>query len=246
MPTLLYNHKMRKNSAHHPITQEMIEDLSLMGDQDFMEKWNVSRQYPIRARKRLGIKSFNNMHGTKEHRFENGVEYKWCQKEHWERIENFTKMSSRRDGLRGWCKEHSREEGRKSYHRANGKEKAQAWRKTPNGKKVLRNTWRKQTAIKNSAYVSWTRIDEMIAFDTFGGRCGYCGIALNFLTLEFDHFIPIALGGKTEPKNMIPCCSLCNHGVGGKFDQEPEMWIYKRFNGNAKEILNDIKKKLAL
>lgn len=61
---MFYNMNMKINGKHKVLTQEMINDLSEMCDQDFMAKWDTSRQYPIRARKRLGIKSFINQHGS--------------------------------------------------------------------------------------------------------------------------------------------------------------------------------------
>src|SRR3989304_2660877 len=200
--------------------QEMLNDLLKIGDKDFSTKWDVSLRIPIRIRKEYKIKSFNNVHATKEHKIEGGIEYKWCQKGHWEIISEFNICSSRWDGLRCYCKFHSRLESRKHYQMCNIKETAAAWRKTENGKMSLRNTWRKQASKKKSIYVSWTRDDEEKVYKLFDGRCAYCSKEVSFDKIEFDHFIPKSKGGTTDSTNMIPCCTKCNHGIDGKFTYE--------------------------
>lgn len=207
-------------------TADMIADLSLMGDQDFSKKWQIDRGVVIRRRKELGIKSFNNKHGTVEHRIENGVELKLCQHcREWKPVNEFRKKKSRIDGLDGWCRSCSNIIGRKHYVMGAGATKAKMWRQTPTGKLSLRTTWRKQSAIKKNAYVQWSPADEQKIFDIFKGLCAYCDIPITLLTCEFDHFIPMAKGGLTEPANMVPCCSPCNRGPNGKFDQEPEIFL---------------------
>jgi len=62
-----------------------------------------------------------------------------------------------------------------------------------------------------------------------GGGCAYCKTQATLNELEFDHFIPINSGGKTEPSNMLPACKKCNRGRGGKFDKDPYQWLMKRF-----------------
>lgn len=207
----------------------MLDDLTKMGDKDFCEKWDCSRQMPIRLRKKHDIKPFNNQHGTKEHKFEGGIEYKWCQKGHWEVISEFYKCPSRYDGLRCFCKFHSRKESLNQYHTKGGREKCNAWTKTENGKLSRRNTWRKRKAIKDDAYVQWDREDEDRAYELFEGKCAYCGKEVLFEKIEFDHFIPISSGGRTEPTNMLPCCTRCNRGKGGKFNREAKEWMVERF-----------------
>lgn len=194
----------------------MLDDLSRMGDQDFIAKWNVSRVVPIKLRKRYGIQSFNLQHGTYPHEFRDGQEYKWCGSGHWELIENFGVHSSRYDGLRGHCKEHSND----SSKRAKQKEYS-----TPEGKSKIRT----RNHQRKSGFILWEREDELRAFDVYKDRCGYCGTKINFRTVEFDHFIPISRGGKTVPSNMIPSCVRCNRGIGGKKAQEPKEWIIKKF-----------------
>lgn len=213
------------------LTQEMIDDLSKMGDKEWAEKHNTFRQYPIRVRKRLGLPSFNSQHNLRGHKFEDGREYKYCPRDggHWEAIEKFGKANNRYDGLRGICKLHEAQRGRELYHINDKNSKAKEWRKTPSGRKSQRTTWRKQSAKKKDAYVLWLPEHEQRAYEYFGGRCAYCGKSVDFLKIEFDHFIPIESGGKTHPNNMLPCCTKCNHGIGGKFTKDPQEWLCERF-----------------
>lgn len=224
---------------------EMLDDLTKMGDKDFCKKWNCSRQMPIRIRKKYGIESYNNQHNLIEHKFIDGIEYKRCSKGHWKPITEFHPCPSRYDGLRAICITHSRKAGTSFYHNNNGKEKCKAWTKTENGIKSRRMTWRKRKAIKDNAYVQWSREDKDRAYNLFDGRCSYCGKKVSFDRIEFDHFIPIASGGKTEPKNMLPCCWQCNHGKDGKFTKDGFEWLIEKFGidrGNLiyKDILDKI------
>jgi len=220
---------MKASGKRNPITEEMILDLSQMGDPEFMEKWDVSRQYPIRARKRLGIKSFNNQHGTVEHKFENGLEYKWCQKEHWELVSNFGKNKTRWDGLRGWCKNCERENRMEMYDKNDGAARARKWLRTENGKKSKSATMRKVWAKRRGNYIKFDLEDEEKIYKLCNECCAYCRSYVSFDELEFDHFIPIELGGMTEPKNMLPSCKTCNRGRGGKFNKDPYQWLMQKF-----------------
>lgn len=229
---------MKIHGKHKPITQEMIDDLSKMCDQDFMEKWDTSRQYPIRARKRLGIKSFTNQHGTVEHRVENGVEYKYCQyKEHWEPISNFGRNKSRWDGLRGWCKNCEHEKSQVYYDKNNGAKRQRDYLKTESGKESRRAVMRKVWMKRRAYYVKFELSDEKRIYKICKKACAYCKTPVGFDELEFDHFIPIQMGGKTEPKNMLPACSNCNRGRGGKFDKEPHTWLTKKFGQHFGEMI---------
>lgn len=212
-----------------PLTDEMIADLSLMGDMEFSDKWNVSRQYPIRTRKRLGIKSFNNQHGTVEHKFEDEQEYKWCQQGHWELISNFGKNATRWDGLRGWCKSCEREKSQEYYDKNDGAKRARDWVKTEKGRKSKSSTMRKVWAKRRGSYVKFDLDDEEKIYKLCNECCAYCKSYVSFDELEFDHFIPVKRGGMTEPKNMLPSCSQCNRGRGGKFNKDPYQWLMQKF-----------------
>lgn len=188
----------------------MINDLSQMSDQDFMKKWDTSRQYPIRARKRLNIKSFNNPYGLKEHRFEDGKELKWCSSGHWESIELFYIHSSRWDGLRSVCSSHEKQ------YPSNSK-----------GRKPW-NT-RKHNSKRKEIFISWEQSDETRVYAICNNSCAYCKTPIALANVEFDHFIPVKRGGLTEPKNMLPSCSQCNRGRGGKFNKDPYQWLMQKF-----------------
>jgi 5-methylcytosine-specific restriction endonuclease McrA len=47
-------------------------------------------------------------------------------------------------------------------------------------------------------------------------RCTYCHRKLTRKTLEMDHRIPLARGGKHELKNLVPACRSCNARKGAK------------------------------
>lgn len=212
-----------------PLTEEMLLDLQSMGDMEFCEKWDTSRQYPIRTRKRLGIKSFNNQHGTVEHKFENGLEYKWCQKEHWELVSKFGKNKTRWDGLRGWCKACESENRMYHYDKNDGAKRVRDWRKTERGKKlqslIMIRSWRK----RKPYYIKFEPNDEENIYRLCDNSCAYCKTPIAFENIEFDHFVPIKLGGYTETKNMLPACKNCNRGRGGKFDKDPYQWLMTKF-----------------
>lgn len=227
----------------------MIDDLSKISDVVFSEKWNISFPAIIRFRKRNGIKSFLSQHNLREHRFDGGVEKKYCPKDggHWDDVKNFGKGNNRYDGLRGICKVHEGADRKVDYYLNNRREQAAAWRGTESGKASLRNTWRKEKARKDNAYVQWSRADEDKSYKVFGGRCAYCGNEVDFLKTEFDHVVPIAKQGKTEPKNMVPCCKNCNHGPDGKFKRDLAEWLIFRFGKDRAEwIYSDIQHKLRI
>lgn len=227
-------------------TQEMIDDLYKMGDKEYSEKWNTYRAVPIRLRKRLNIPPFTKQHGTREHKIENGVEYKWCSKGHWELISEYALCPSRFDGLRCYCKSHEKEVQKKSYYENNPSERIKRWANTESGKLSMRSTWRRQVAKKKAAFVSWSRKDENRIYEIFDGRCAYCGKKVLLSRAEFDHVIPISIGGKTEPKNMVVCCLQCNHGKGGKFDREVIPWLYEKFGESRGDIIyNDVMNRLS-
>lgn len=50
-----------------------------------------------------------------------------------------------------------------------------------------------------------------------GYRCRHCGISQRYATLEIDHIIPIAKGGKSTYDNLQTLCHKCNVEKGDKF-----------------------------
>lgn len=45
-----------------------------------------------------------------------------------------------------------------------------------------------------------------------GHACHYCGRKPPEVTLQVDHVVPVALGGKDEPGNLVTACPDCNSG----------------------------------
>ena len=48
-------------------------------------------------------------------------------------------------------------------------------------------------------------------FDRDGGRCRVCGDAFD---LQYDHVIPLALGGSNQAENLQLLCGTCNREKG--------------------------------
>lgn len=42
------------------------------------------------------------------------------------------------------------------------------------------------------------------------GVCHYCGKKVPPEEITMDHVVPLALGGKSEKTNIVPCCKDCN------------------------------------
>lgn len=58
-------------------------------------------------------------------------------------------------------------------------------------------------------------VPKRMRFEVFrrdGFRCRYCGAAPEQAELRPDHVVPEALGGKTEPANLVTACNDCNSG----------------------------------
>lgn len=49
--------------------------------------------------------------------------------------------------------------------------------------------------------------------------CMYCGARPPFVSLQVDHYMPVARGGLNEIHNLITACSECN---SGKSDSPPD------------------------
>jgi hypothetical protein len=45
-----------------------------------------------------------------------------------------------------------------------------------------------------------------------GYACRYCGATAPDVKLQVDHVRPEALGGRTEPENLVAACEECNRG----------------------------------
>ena len=48
------------------------------------------------------------------------------------------------------------------------------------------------------------------------GRCWHCGEQFPPAELTMDHRLPLALGGRTTKKNVVPSCKACNTRKGAQ------------------------------
>lgn len=60
---------------------------------------------------------------------------------------------------------------------------------------------RKLGLVSDLTIEQWLRI-----LDLYGWRCRYCGNAFS----DLDHVVPVAFGGGTTAKNVVPSCRTCN------------------------------------
>jgi hypothetical protein len=59
------------------------------------------------------------------------------------------------------------------------------------------------------------RLTKRLRFEILrrdGHRCRYCGATAEETKLAVDHVIPVALGGRSEPSNLVASCAACNAG----------------------------------
>jgi hypothetical protein len=56
----------------------------------------------------------------------------------------------------------------------------------------------------------------------YGGRCAYCGVALD--KIYMDHVIPLVKGGRDAIGNVLPACFKCNMSKGSKL---LAVWRYR-------------------
>jgi 5-methylcytosine-specific restriction endonuclease McrA len=219
----IYNGGMTKK---YMPSQEMLDDYSKMGDKELSKKYGVSRRLIIELRKEYKLQSFNLQHALRPHEFIDGKEYKWCGAGHWDLVENFGVHSSRYDGLRGHCKLHSNQSRVESYNRTNGALVMRNWLQTEKGRESRSATMRRHWLKRRGQYIRFEIEDEQRIYELCNKACAYCKIPLRLDELEFDHFIPIKLGGYTVPNNMLPACRKCNRG---KRDKEPHYWLTHKF-----------------
>lgn len=52
------------------------------------------------------------------------------------------------------------------------------------------------------------------------GRCHHCGERFPAAELTMDHVVPIARGGVSSKKNVVPSCKACNSAKGHRTKAE--------------------------
>ena len=65
--------------------------------------------------------------------------------------------------------------------------------------------------VPESSRESIPRLVRIFVWQRDGGKCVQCGARER---LEFDHVIPVALGGATTPRNIQLLCEDCNRAKG--------------------------------
>lgn len=54
-----------------------------------------------------------------------------------------------------------------------------------------------------------------------GHACRYCGAAAPDARLTVDHVVPVALGGRDDPTNLVAACVDCNAGKSASSPDQP-------------------------
>jgi len=57
---------------------------------------------------------------------------------------------------------------------------------------------------------------------TAPGICHYCQKKIAPGELTMDHAVPLALGGRSVKKNLVPCCKTCNNAKRASLPPELE------------------------
>ena len=70
--------------------------------------------------------------------------------------------------------------------------------------------------------VALARYVKMNSLTYFGG-CAYC---LSNDEIQYDHFLPVSMGGCHDAENIVPACKKCNQK---KSDYEPVKWVIDNF-----------------
>lgn len=83
---------------------------------------------------------------------------------------------------------------------------------------LSRESWWRMGTIE-SVFVSRTRVRAYV-WDKCGGKCHYCGTALNpFRNFQIDHAIPLSAGGTDDLGNLVGSCRECNRSKSHNEDK---------------------------
>jgi 5-methylcytosine-specific restriction endonuclease McrA len=93
-----------------------------------------------------------------------------------------------------------------------------AYHKTPRGKAGQKAAHHNRRLVKQSGSV--TANDIELQFKSQNGRCWHCGKKISSDNYHLDHLVPLARGGKHDPRNIVISCPHCNLSKGAKLPQE--------------------------
>ncbi len=71
------------------------------------------------------------------------------------------------------------------------------------------------------------------------GLCYHCEQRFAPKDLTMDHLLPIARGGKSSKKNVVPSCKSCNTAKGHKLPVEIKMAELKSNNAQGHQKIQD-------
>lgn len=89
-------------------------------------------------------------------------------------------------------------------------------------------------------------VSKRLRFEIFrrdNHACRYCGAMAPEVTLTIDHVTPVALGGTSEPTNLVTACADCN---GGKSSTSPTSEIVDDVAQDALRWADAVKRAAAL
>ena len=95
--------------------------------------------------------------------------------------------------------------------------------KSPQKKRRNRSKSRKQRPDDGWIYQERKKLTPGLRYQILnrdGYRCQICGTSAieGSVRLEIDHVVPVAKGGRTEPKNLRTLCQDCNSGKSDRDD----------------------------
>jgi len=64
--------------------------------------------------------------------------------------------------------------------------------------------------------MSFSKKIREAVYAKYGGRCAYCGRAIDIKDMQVDHFLPLRAwgvedAGTDDLSNLMPSCRMCNH-----------------------------------
>jgi 5-methylcytosine-specific restriction endonuclease McrA len=68
--------------------------------------------------------------------------------------------------------------------------------------------------------MSITKRDAIAIWERHHGRCFWCDEGLDSSEVEFDHWMPLGLGGPDKPENIVISCRDCNRQKGNLHPHE--------------------------